>query len=301
MKLRQLLLAAVLAMTATGAYAQSFSDNSIGLRYGNDFKEPGVASTGPNGKQDIKGDDIHKLILNFGHFDVWAYGSNFINIDALFSDHRDPTANSTTEGATEVYGVYRGQLSPDKIFGISTKFGPIQAVNLELGGDFNTKNTEFASNKRLIVFGPNFHFDVPAGFLNLGVHLSHEWNYNGFAVYNPATNTFTGKHTDFNTTPELEVVWLFPLTFSHLPLDFRGFANIIFPKGNGGVRGVTNVTEVLARPQLQLDVGKLLFNKPHLPDVYFAFEYWLNKFGNDHNVVPGSYAYTPMVGIEIHF
>ena len=125
MKLRHLLLAIALAMTATQARAQGFSDNSVGLRYGADFKEPGVNSTGPNGQKDMRGDDIHKLILNFGHFDVWTYGSNFIDIDALFSDHRDPTANSLTEGATEVYGVYRGQLSPDKIFGISTKFGPI--------------------------------------------------------------------------------------------------------------------------------------------------------------------------------
>lgn len=305
MKIRHLLFAAGLAVTAGQARAEGFSDNSVGLRYGNDFKEPGVASS-VNGKPDMKGTDIHKVILNFGHFDVWDYGSNFINVDALFSDHRDPVADSTTQGATEVYAVYRGQLSPDKIFGLNTKFGPIQAINFEIGGDFNTKNTQFASNKKLLVFGPNFHFDVPAGFLNLGVHISHEWNYNGFAVFHPpaapgAAPTFTGKSTDFNWTPELEAVWLFPLTFTGLPLDFRGFANVIFPKGNGGVVGNTNVMEVLARPQLQLDIGKILFNKPHFPDIYFAFEYWLNKFGNDHNVVPGSYAYTPMIGIEVHF
>lgn len=299
MKLKHLFLAAALAVAGAQAHAEGFSDNSVGLRYGADFKEPGVASSA-NGKPDMKGDDIHKFILNLGHFDVWDYGSNFINIDALFSDHRDPVSDSTNVGATEVYGVYRGQLSPDKIFGISTKFGPIQAVNLELGGDFNTKNTQFAPNKKLIVFGPNFHFNVPAGFLNLGVHLSHEWNYNGFGGGCTASGC-VGKAADFNTTPELEAVWLFPLTFTGLPLDFRGFANVIFPKGNGGIKGNTNVMEVLARPQLQLDVGKMLFNKSHLPDLYFAFEYWLNKFGNDHNVVPGSYAYTPMVGIEVHF
>ena len=134
MKLRHLLLAAALAVAAFQARADGFSDNAVGLRYGNNFKEPGVASTRPDGKADRRGTDIHKIIVNFGHFDVWTYGSNFINVDALFSDHRDPTSDSTTEGATEVYAVYRGQLSPDKIFGISTKFGPIQAVNLELGG-----------------------------------------------------------------------------------------------------------------------------------------------------------------------
>ena len=72
-------------------------------------------------------------------------------------------------------------------------------------------------------------------------------------------------------------------------MDFRGFANVIFPKGNGGV-GQTQAVEVLARPQIQLDVGKLVFGKSHLPDMYFAVEYWLNKFGNDHTKLPGSYA-----------
>ncbi len=95
--------------------------------------------------------------LNFGHFDVWEYGSNFINIDALFSDGRDPANELHRPGATEVYGVYRGQFSPDKIFGLNTKIGPIEAINFEIGGDFNTKNTQFAPEKRLLVVGPNFH------------------------------------------------------------------------------------------------------------------------------------------------
>ncbi len=286
MKLRHLLFAAALAVTATQAKADDgFSDNSIGLRYGASFKEPGIAS-----KSQPQGEDIHKIILNFGHFDVWKYGSNFINIDALFSDGRDPANNSTDQGAVEVYGVYRGQLSPDKILGFNTKIGPFDAINLELGGDFNTKNTTFAPEKKLLVFGPNFHIHVPAGFLTLGVHISKEWNYNGFAK----------QAANYYATPEFEAVWLFPLSFTNLPMDFRGFANVVFPKGNGGV-GQTQAVEVLSRPQIQLDVGKLAFGKSHLPDMYFAVEYWLNKFGNDHTKLPGSYAITPMIGVEVHF
>jgi nucleoside-specific outer membrane channel protein Tsx len=287
MKLSHLLLAALTAvMAAQAARADGgFSDNSVGFRYGSAFKEPGIASA-----SQPHGEDIHKLIVNFAHFDVWAYGSNFVNIDALFSDGRDPANNSTDHGATEVYGVYRGQLSPDKLFGLNTKVGPFDAINFEAGVDFNTKNTQFAPEKRLLVVGPNFHVAVPSGFLDVGVHLSHEWNYNGIV----------GKSVDFDTTPEFEVVWLFPLTFTNLPMDFRGFANLILPKGKDGF-GANTAAEILARPQIQLDVGKLLFGKPHVPDIYFAFEYWWNKFGNDHTKVAGSLAYTPMVGIEIHF
>ena len=70
----------------------------------------------------------------FAHFDVWNYGSNFFNVDILFSNANEP-ANNSAGGSTEFYAVYRGQFSPDKIFGINTAFGPISAVNFEIGGD----------------------------------------------------------------------------------------------------------------------------------------------------------------------
>lgn len=285
MKLKTILLAAALAFAGSQAQADGFSDNAIGARYGTMFKEPGIGS-----KSQPHGEDIHKLILNFSHFDVWTYGSNFLNVDALFSDSRDPANSSNSQGAVEVYTVYRGQLSPDKLLGINTKFGPFDAVNFEIGGDFNTKNTTFAPEKKLLVVGPNFHVAMPAGFFDVGVHLSKEWNYNGIV----------GKAVDFDPTPEFEAVWLVPLSFTGLPLDFRGFANLVMPKGKDGFKSQT-VVEILAQPKLSLDLGKMLFGKPHVPDVYFAFEYWLNKFGNDHTKVSGSLAYTPMIGIEVHF
>jgi hypothetical protein len=274
MKLRHYLFAAVLAMTATTARAQgNFSDNSIGLRDGWSIANPGEEKGGRN---------VNKIIVNFGHFDVWDYGSNFFNIDILFSD--------SPGGSTEFYAVYRAQLSPDKIFGINTKIGPIQAINFEIGGDAESENTQFAPDKKLFVVGPNFHLDVPAGFLDLGVHLSKEWNNNGI----------TGRAVSFAATPEFELVWLYPLLFTGLPLDFRGFANFVLPKGKDGF-GAQTAYEILARPQLQLDIGKMLYNKPHKPDLYFAVELWQNKFGNDHTKVSGSQEIAPEFGVEVHF
>ncbi len=84
--------------------------------------------------------DVNKIIVNVGHFDVWNYGSNFFNVDILFSNANEP-ANNSAGGSTEFYGVYRGQFSPDKIFGLNTKFGPIDAINFEFGGDAETENT----------------------------------------------------------------------------------------------------------------------------------------------------------------
>src|SRR6201999_433516 len=107
MKLRHLLIAAAaLVVTASHAWAQgNFSDTSMGVRDGPWISNPG----GGKGSR-----DVNKIIVNVGHFDTWDYGSNFFNVDVLFSDANEPAANSSG-GSTEFYAVYRGQLSPDKI------------------------------------------------------------------------------------------------------------------------------------------------------------------------------------------
>jgi nucleoside-specific outer membrane channel protein Tsx len=288
MKLRHLLFAAALIVAGSQARAQgNFSDTSIGFR-------DGWTQSNPGGEKGSR--NVNKAIVNFGHFDVWDYGSNFFNVDVLFSDANEPAANSAG-GSTEFYAVYRGQLSPDKIFGLNTKFGPFQAINFEFGGDAESENSAFGPNKKLLVAGPNFHMDVPAGFLDIGVHISKEWNHNGFS--DCPSNCGRGGPVNFDPTPEFEFVWLFPMTFTGLPLDFRGFMNIVLPKGEDGF-GDHTYTEILARPQLQLDIGTLLYHKAHKPDVYFAVELWEHKFGNGSNV-SGSEEVAPEFGIEVHF
>src|SRR5271165_319155 len=101
MKLRHLVFAAALMVTATQARAQgNFSDTSMGVRDGPWISNPG----GGKGSR-----DVNKIIVNVGHFDVWDYGSNFFNGDVLFSNANEP-ANNSPGGSTEYYGVYRGQL-----------------------------------------------------------------------------------------------------------------------------------------------------------------------------------------------
>jgi nucleoside-specific outer membrane channel protein Tsx len=293
MKLRHLVFGAALALTATQARAQ-FSDTSIGVRDGWTIANPG-------GSPSDTARNVNKIIVNVGHFDVWDYGTNFFNVDILFSNANEPAYNSAG-GSTEFYAVYRAQLSPDKIFGLNTKFGPLTAVNFEFGGDAEAENTQFAPDKKLIVFGPNFNFALPAGFLNIGVHASHEWNNNGFASCSVASScTFShGGPVNFNWTPEFEFVWLYSLKgLTGIPIDFKGFMNVVLPKGQTGFGGNTYI-EILARPTISLDLGTLLFNKPHKPDIYFAVELWEHKFGNPTQLA-GSEEVAPEFGIEYHF
>jgi nucleoside-specific outer membrane channel protein Tsx len=292
MKRLLIITAATLGFIGSQARAQNFSDTSIGVRDGLT-----VANPGGNFDTNEKGSrDVNKVIVNLGHFDVWDYGTNFFNVDILFPNPNEAAVNSSG-GSTEFYAVYRAQLSPDKIFGINTKFGPITAINFEIGGDAEAEDSAFAPNKKLLVAGPNFNFGLPAGFLNIGVHVSKEWNHNAFCA-NACSQA--GGAVSFDATPEFEFVWLYSLKgLTGLPLDFKGFMNIVMPKGKTGFGGNT-YTEILARPTLSLDIGTMMYNKAHKPDLYFSVELWEHKFGNSDQLA-GAEEVAPELGIEVHF
>jgi nucleoside-specific outer membrane channel protein Tsx len=287
--MKRFLIAAAMVLAVAGqARAQGFSDTWMGVRDGPTISNPGEEKGGRN---------VNKIILNLGHFDIWDYGSNFASVDVLFSNANEP-ANNSAGGSTEFYAVYRAQLSPDKIFGLNTKIGPISAINFEIGGDAEAENTTFAPDKRLLVAGPNFHFDLPDfGFITVGIHVSKEWNNNGICA---DACSKPGGPVSFSPAAEFEFVWLYHMSWTGLPLDFKGFMNIVMPKGKDGFGGNT-VTETLARPTLSLDLGKMIFNKPHKPDIFLAVEFWNNKFGNDHTKVSGSQEVSPEIGLEYHF
>ena len=279
MHLKRVALAAGLVLAAHAAYAQGFSDNEFSYRYEPNAKEPGTNNGG----------DTPKNVVNLTHVDGGGLISNFVTIDVLQSTSADPAAGSTSTGATEVYGVYRGNLDNQKAFGGTLSFGPVKDVTLEVGVDANTKNTAFAPEKKQITVGPNFHFDT-LGFFNFAALLSHEWNYNGIV----------GKSVDFDTSAQFEFDYMRPLTFLPIPLRFEGFTNITLPKGRDGF-GNQTVTEVLSHDQLTLDVGDMVFHKAHVVDAFVGWEYWLNKFGNNHSTTVGSLASGPYFGVGVHF
>ena len=76
MKIKHIIVAAVLTLMAPQAWAQ-FSDTSIGIRDALTVANPG---------EEKGGRDVNKVIVNLAHFDVWDYGTNFFNVDVLFSN-----------------------------------------------------------------------------------------------------------------------------------------------------------------------------------------------------------------------
>jgi nucleoside-specific outer membrane channel protein Tsx len=276
-------LAAALAAMSVSSHAADWSDTYIGYRYGTQFREP------------FNPDDIAKNIFNLSHVSGYRFGTNFFNVDMLLSDDKDPAGAGSTNGAHEVYVVYRHMLDIEKISGAPMKFGPVRGLGLTAGFDFNAKtDAGYNSKKRMLVLGPTLMFDVP-GFLNASVVALWESN----APYNTFTQTSTPRYT-YDTHGALLLAWAIPLSKS-FPLTWEGYANFIASKGKNEF-GDDTAAETNIDMQLMYDVSTLYGGKNTFK-LGVQYQYWRNKFGNDASGPAGSgaYARTPMVRAQYHF
>ena len=270
------LLAATAMLAGGQAMAFEWSDTQLRYWYGPNFREPGI-----NG-------DIAKNILSLTHADGYAWGGNFLNVDILKSDNHDPASNSR-DGALEVYVVYRTDLSLGKVAdGKPLPLGPFRDVMFEAGFDANTKDTTFDSEKRMPVAGIAGIIDVPA-FWKVSLLWDKEFGHNGVV----------GKSISYNGTARLETAWDVSFDLASQPMDFEGFGCVNGPKGKDGF-GAQTVTEILIHPKLMADIGAD-FGDPGHYKLGFGYEYWLNKFGNDHTRVPGAEANAVFVEADYHF
>ncbi len=277
--------AVLIASLPAAGQAADWSDTSIGYRTGNKYAEPfGV-------------NDIKKNIVDLNHVSGYKYGTNFFNADFLMSDKKDPAGAGSTNGAQEVYIVYRHTLDFEKTAGSPFKFGPLRGAGLTFGFDVNAKNDAgYNSKKRMLVLGPTVGFDVP-GFLS--VSLLALWESN--APYNTFTKVSTPRYS-YDVHPMLTAAWAIPL--GDTGFSFEGFANYIASKGKNEFGGDTD-PETNFDAQIMYDVGALAGAKGKFK-VGFEYQYWKNKFGNPTTAAgagagPGATAKTPMLRAEYHF
>jgi len=276
--------AAALACLAGPARAADWSDTSIGYRAGTKFAEP------------FNGSDIRKNIFDLNHASGFKYGSNFFNVDLLMSDSKDPAGAGSPDGAHEVYVVYRNTLDFEKLMGSPMKFGPVRGVGLTTGFDFNTKtDAGYNSKKRMLVAGPTLMFDVP-GFLN--VSLLALWESN--APYSTFSKTATPRYS-YDVHPMLTAAWAIPFN-AGIPLSFEGFANLIASKGKNEFGGSTAM-ETNLDMQVMYDLSGAVGAGKNSLKLGLEYQYWKNKFGNDHSGAAGqgAFAKTPMLRVEYHF
>ena len=283
--LRASLCATAFLLATTAASAFQWSDTFIGYRWGTDYREPA------NPKK------IAKNIVQFQHVNGYAYGSNYLNIDALFSNKDDPAnkvadpSAASDRGAAEFYCVFRSTLSLGKISkasGKKIKWGAFRDIGLTGGFDLSTKNDAFASEVREFFIGPTFELDVP-GFLNVSILLDKENNHNGII----------GQNVYFDPTYCVSLSWGIPV--GKRGSVFKGFANFIGSKGRDGF-GNQTAPETLVEAALMFPFSR----KEPLKSRLFAgigYQYWNNKFGNDASLPANAGCRTslPQLLAEFHF
>lgn len=278
---RSALLATATLAASTVTPAADWSDTSLGYRTGSKFAEP------------FNNEAIKKNIYSFTHASGYSLGGNFFNVDLLQSDRKDPAGAGSTNGAQEVYIVYRNSFDLEKVSGVKMGMGPIRGYGLTWGFDANAKaDAGYNSKKRMFVIGPTVKFDVP-GFLDVSLLVLKESN----APYNTFSKTSTPRYT-YKTHPMIGAAWAIGIGAG---FSFEGFANFIASKGKDEFGGDT-AAETNIDAQVMYDLGALAGAKGRFK-LGLEYQYWKNKFGNNHKGPAGSgaFAKTTMVRGEYHF
>ena len=255
----RLLAAAGLITGGLTTYAAEWSNNSIGIRVGSTFAEPG-----------IPGSSIGKTILNFTHVSGDKLGRNLVVGDVLQSSVKDP-AVSGGGGAQEFYGLYRRTFSLTKLTGNAVSFGSIKDVNLVGRIDRQTKNITFAPRARKLFVGTSFEFDVPKGYVESGIYAYSESNHNGIL----------GRDVNFKTTYALDTSWAIPFS-AGVPATWKGTLAYTGAKGKDGFGNATKA-ETRLFSAVMFDVG----TKTGL-SMGLGYEIWRNKYGNNQVTTPGA-------------
>lgn len=250
-----------------------------------------------------------KQVYAFTHFDIWAYGTNFFNVDLTKSDHADPASPCGDplrpimgcEGASEVYGLFRSTFGWNEIFATKAfSWGPLRDISFEIGADANTENRFFSAAKRDGVAGLQFAFDLPyQGFFNvaplwykeIGRSVFTQCGYLGAAGQVPGVSCLADGNREFKSTWAVEINYYMPLGFLPQNLQYfaiSGRAGFYGPKGseNGQIAGTKTKTEINSEPiRLTFDASKLVWGPKytHFVDLWVAYRYWENKFGLDHS------------------
>jgi uncharacterized iron-regulated membrane protein len=264
--------------------APTFADDTVTYVFGPAYRIPFITSS-----SQLDGADIARNAIEIKHVDAWKYGHNMIEVQIKKSNAVEPAAGGGV-GALGLYSIFRSGLGINRLAGRPlVAAGPLKDIDIEVGMNLETKNSDYAPEERSLFVGPNLQFRFGQGFLNVGVHLRKEWNHNGNL----------GRAERYDADLNLSEVWHFPFSIGHARLAFDGFADYNTAKGKDAA-GHDTKPEFITRPQLKLDLGPLVAGKAHVVELGVGFEYWHNMFGKDAARVPGAKQFTPVVTLAAH-
>lgn len=230
-KAKKIAQAVTVAMTLAGlgavaspAAAEGFSSTDVQLLYGNNFNKDFVTGNDTT--------DGHMRTITLEHFGTWEKGDNFFFFDL--------TNGKFIDGNTEhFYGEWHPRVSLSKITGHKFSFGPVK--DTYLAGEINWGDTPtydptngFTANSD----HRNFHADLEGIGFDLAVP--------GFE--NVGLNLYSRKDNFDKRRWQVSPFWGTHFNLGAARFEFSGFVDIA---------GMDNGTDIMAQPQILLDVGKL--------------------------------------------
>lgn len=263
------LVICTLLATSLPVMAADWSDTSIGIKYGTNWSEPGIAAP------------IHKTLYQLVHISGDKLGTNLLVGEVYASDSKDPAAGGG-EGAQEFFGFYKRTFSLSKLSGREFAFGPVKDVSLAARFDRDTKNIAFAPSARKVMAGLTFDLAVPVGWTSVTAYAYNERNYNGIV----------GQTVNFDTTYRVDLNWGIPFR-AGLPMSWNGGLAYTGKKGKDGF-GNETLPETRLYTEVLVDLGKGF-------KAGLAYEWWTNKYGANPALVPGTRHSTPQLVAEYHF
>jgi hypothetical protein len=286
------------------------NDNRLSYSFLPKGTDPGVYQLFPDGRVDGK---VAKDIYSFTHFDAWAYGTNFMNLNLLKSRGADPANGCAAAeaggvkigcvGATDLYGVIRSTIGFNEVFNTKMfSWGPLRNVSLELGADFETENTPNAPTVNLGAVGLQFQFALPYhGFFNVAPLYYKQVDHSAFAQCGGplgagipgVTCTPSGNYT-YTGQWAIETNYYMDLGFLPESVRYFSISGRAAVQGNKGLQkeglpynypnNLPTATKFDSEPiRLTFDAGKAFFGpkQSHVLDLWVSYLYTLNTYQLD--------------------
>ena len=262
----------------------TFADDTLMYVYGPAYRNPFITTPAqPDGA------DISRHAIEFKHIDAWKYGHNLVEIIIKKSSDVEPAAGGG-DGALGLYAILRTGVGINRMAGRPViALGPLRDIDIQVGLNLESKNTDYAPQERTLYVGPNLQFRFGQAFLNVGLQLRKEWNHNGNL----------GVTESYDLGFNIEPVWHVPFRLGRAQLAFDGFADYNTPKGKDAAGRATRA-EFIARPLLKLDISRIVGARARLLEAGVGFEYWHNLFGKNADKVPGAKQFTPVFTLAVH-
>lgn len=208
--------------------------------------DPGVYSKNPDGSLNST---TAMQVYSFTHFDIWQYGTNFLNVSMFKADHNDPASPCTNAGvvvnpgtgvatpancagAIFFTGQARSTFGWNEIFDTKAfTVGPLRNISFEAGLDLSTSNYYRAAAAQAVSAGLQFQFDLPyKGYINVAplatwiymAHMGFLQCGGGFAPPAPGVSCLPDGNRRYQPTWAIETNYYMDLGF--LPESVRYFS-----------------------------------------------------------------------------